>query len=42
VRPEDQELATVMLLIGAVLLVIVVTILFTLYFLRPKRLRRRL
>jgi hypothetical protein len=41
VRPEDQELATVMLLIGAVLLVIVVTILFTLYFLRPKRLRRR-
>jgi hypothetical protein len=41
VRPEDQELMTVMLLIGAVLLVIVVTIFFTLYFLRPKRLRRR-
>jgi hypothetical protein len=42
VRPQDQELVTVMLLIGAVLLLIVVTILFTLYFLRPKRLRRRL
>jgi hypothetical protein len=42
VRPEDQELLTVMLLIGVVLLVIVVTIFFTLYFLRPKRLRRRM
>jgi hypothetical protein len=42
VRPEDQELLTVMLLIGVVLLLIVVTIFFTLYFLRPKRLRRRM
>lgn len=41
VRPQDQELLTMMLLVGAVLLVIVITIFFTLYFLSPRRPRRR-
>jgi uncharacterized BrkB/YihY/UPF0761 family membrane protein len=41
VRPEHEEFVTLMLLIGTVLLLIVTTILFTLFFLRPKRPRRR-